>query len=186
MESILSSKEFKKFGKHEGFEHHKITPLHSRTNSEAERFMQILINRERIAYLEGKNPYERQNPIQDMLAAYRSTPHQTKGVAAPYDATRRGITKTKLNYVETTEGKQKVTTKSEELFVVVNIQHIFIFLLLLFYFHLPTIIFSETFHLFRSVLHFGFQPLPQRFFFDFRYIFSSFCCYTFNIFILLS
>ena len=99
----FSSKEFKEFGKKEGFEHHKITPLHPRANGEAERFMQTLNKVERIAHLQEKNRYERQNAIQDMLVAYRSTPHPATEVA-PYDAMRGCIIRTKLDHVEPKEG----------------------------------------------------------------------------------
>ena len=99
----FNSKEFKESGKQEGFEHHKITPLHPRANGEAERFMQTLNKVERIAHLQGKNRYERQNAIQDMLVAYRSTPNPATGLA-PYDAMRGCIIRTKLDHVEPKEG----------------------------------------------------------------------------------
>ena len=65
--------------------------------------MQSLNKMERIAHLQGKNRYERQNAIQDMLVAYRSTPHPATGVA-PYDAMRGCIIRTKLDHVEPKEG----------------------------------------------------------------------------------
>ena len=74
--------------------------------------MQILNKVERIAHLQGKNCYERQNAIQDMLVAYRSTPHPATGVA-PYDAMRGCIIRMKLDHVEPKKGTWKVTTKPE-------------------------------------------------------------------------
>jgi transposase InsO family protein len=50
----FNSREFKEFGREEGFEHHNITPLHPRANGEAERFMQMLNKTERVANLQGK------------------------------------------------------------------------------------------------------------------------------------
>ena len=83
----FSSKDFQEFALEEGFEHHKITPLHPRANREVERFMQMLNKTEQIAHLQGKDRLERQNAIQDMLTAYRSTPHPATGVT-PFEAMR--------------------------------------------------------------------------------------------------
>ena len=47
--------------------------------------MQTLNKIEQIANLQGKNRLERRNAVQDMLIAYRSTPHPATGVA-PYEA----------------------------------------------------------------------------------------------------
>ena len=66
----FNSEEFKEFAKQEGFQHHRVTPLHPT---------------EQIASLQGKNRLERRNAIQDMLIAYRSTPHPATGIA-PYEA----------------------------------------------------------------------------------------------------
>ena len=75
----FNSKEFKEFAKQEGFHHHIITTLHPRANGEAEKFMQTLNKTEQIANLQGKDRHERRNAIQDMLIAYRSTPHPATG-----------------------------------------------------------------------------------------------------------
>ena len=83
----FSSKDFQEFALEEGFEHHKITPLHPTANGEVERFMQMLNKTEQIAHLQGKDRLERQNAIQDMLTAYRSTPHPATGVT-PFEAMR--------------------------------------------------------------------------------------------------
>ena len=37
----FNSKEFKEFGKQEGFQHHKFMPLHPWANGKAEQFMQM-------------------------------------------------------------------------------------------------------------------------------------------------
>ena len=68
--------------------------------------MEMLNKTERIAHLQGKNRYERQNAIQDMLVAYRSTSHPATGVV-PYDAMRGGIIRTKLDHVEPTEERME-------------------------------------------------------------------------------
>ena len=80
----FNSKEFNDFAKQEGFQHHRVTSLHPRANEEAERFMQALSKTEQITNLQGKNRLERRNAVQDMLIAYRSTPHPATGVA-PYE-----------------------------------------------------------------------------------------------------
>lgn len=95
----FNSKEFNEFAKQEGFQHHRVTPLHPRANGEVERFMQTLNKTEQIASLQGKNRLERRNAVQDMLIAYRSTPHPATEVA-PYEALRGTPVRTKLDYIE--------------------------------------------------------------------------------------
>jgi len=62
-----------------------VTPLHPKANGEVERFMQTLNKTEQITNLQGKNHLERRNVVQDMLIAYKLTPHPATGVAT-YDA----------------------------------------------------------------------------------------------------
>ena len=38
----LNSKKFSDFAEKEGFQHHRVTPLHSKSNGQVERFMQVL------------------------------------------------------------------------------------------------------------------------------------------------
>ena len=95
----FNSKEFNEFAEQEGFQHHRVTPLHPRANGEVERFMQTLNKTEQIASLQGKNRLERRNAVQDMLTAYRSTPHPATGVA-PYEALKGTSVRTKLDYIE--------------------------------------------------------------------------------------
>ena len=95
----FNSKEFNEFAEQEGFKHHRVTPLHPRANGEVERFMQTLNKTEQIASLQGKNRLERRNAVQDMLTAYRSTPHPATGVA-PYEALKGTSVRTKLDYIE--------------------------------------------------------------------------------------
>ena len=76
-----------------------MTPLHPRANGEVERFMQTLNKTEQIASLQGKNRLERRNAVQNMLIAYRSTPHPATEVA-PYEALRGTPVRTKLDYIE--------------------------------------------------------------------------------------
>ena len=73
--------------------------MHPRANGEAERFMQMLNKTERVANLQGKNRLDRQNSVQDMLVAYRSTPHPATGVT-PYEAMSRATIRTKMDHVE--------------------------------------------------------------------------------------
>ena len=95
----FNSKEFKEFSKEEGFQHHNITPAHPRADGEAERFMQTLNKTEQIANLQRKNRFDRQNAIQDLLTAYRSTPHPATGVV-PYTAMRGVDIRTKLDHIQ--------------------------------------------------------------------------------------
>lgn len=95
----FNSEEFNEFAEQEGFQHHRVTPLHPRANGEVERFMQTLNKTEQIASLQGKNRLERRNAVQDMLTAYRSTPHPITGVA-PYEALKGTSARTKLDYIE--------------------------------------------------------------------------------------
>ena len=95
----FNSKEFNEFAMQEGFQHHRVTPLHPRANGEAERFMQTLNKTEQIASLQGKDRLERRNAIQDMLISYRSTPHPATGVT-PYEAMRGATVRIKLDYID--------------------------------------------------------------------------------------
>ena len=61
--------------------------------------MQTLNKTEQIASLQGKDRLERQNAVQDMLIAYRSTPHPATGVS-PYEAMREAVVRIKLDHVE--------------------------------------------------------------------------------------
>jgi len=95
----FNSKDFNEFAKQEGFQHHRVMAFHPRGNGEVERFMQTLNKVEQIASFQGKSRLERRNAIQDMLIAYRSTPHPATGVA-PYDALKGAPVRTKLDYIE--------------------------------------------------------------------------------------
>ena len=95
----FNSKEFQEFAAQEGFQHHRITPNHPRANGEAERFMQLLNKTEQIATLQGKDKLERQNAMQDMLIAYRSTPHPATGVSS-YEAMRGATVRTRLDHIK--------------------------------------------------------------------------------------
>ena len=90
----FNSKEFQEFAAQEGFQHHRITPNHPRANGKPQRFMQLLNKTEQIATLQGKDKLERQNTMQEMLIAYRSTPHPAIGVS-PYEAMRGATVRTR-------------------------------------------------------------------------------------------
>ena len=74
----FSSKDFQEFALEKRFEHHKITQINPRENGEVKRFLQMLNKKEQIAYQQGKGRLKRQNVIQDMLTAYRSTHFQPR------------------------------------------------------------------------------------------------------------
>ena len=78
----FNSIDFAHFAIEEGFEHHKITPLHPRANGEAKAFMKVLNKTEQIATLQNKDSAP---AIQEMLIGYRSIPHPATGIS-PYEA----------------------------------------------------------------------------------------------------
>lgn len=61
--------------------------------------MQTLNKTEQIASLQGKDRLERQNTVQDMLIAYRSTPHPAAGVT-PYEAMKGAMERIKLDHID--------------------------------------------------------------------------------------
>lgn len=94
----FNSHEFREFAEEEGFRHHRVTPLHARANGQAESFMKMLNKTEEIAELEAGNDYEKKRRIQNMLTAYRSTPHPATGIA-PYQAMMNRNVRTKLDHM---------------------------------------------------------------------------------------
>jgi len=91
----FNGREFKQFAEEEGFRHHIVTPEHARANGEAERFMQTLNKTERIINQKTKDKYERRAMVENMLTAYRDTPHPATGVT-PYDAMKNRRVRTRL------------------------------------------------------------------------------------------
>ena len=77
--------------------HHRVTPNHLRANGQVERFMQTLNKTEQIAHLQGKSGPDRNMAVQDMLIAYRDTPHPATGIS-PYQAMMNRPVRTKLDY----------------------------------------------------------------------------------------
>ena len=94
----FNSNDFEEFARQEGFQHHKVTPLHPRANGEAERFMQTLKKTEKIAQLQSKGKLESQNAIHDMLVAYRATPYAATGISS-YEAMRGMAIRTRRDYI---------------------------------------------------------------------------------------
>ncbi|XP_064622622.1 uncharacterized protein K02A2.6-like [Lineus longissimus] len=95
----FTSEAFRQFAEEEGFDHHKVTPLHARANGEAESFMKMLNKIEQICHLQNLSGADREQAIQNMLVAYRSTPHPGIGVS-PYQAMMNRDVRTKLDYIE--------------------------------------------------------------------------------------
>ena len=93
----FNSEQFKDFAKEEGFVHHRVTPNHPRANGQVERFMQTLNKTEQIAHLQGKSGPDRNMAVQDMLMAYRDTPHPATGIS-PYQAMMNRPVRTRLDY----------------------------------------------------------------------------------------
>jgi len=83
--------------KEEGFVHHRVTPNHPRANGQVERFMQTLNKTDQIAHLQGKSGPDRNMAIQDMLMAYRDTPHPSTGITH-YEAMMKRPVRNKLDY----------------------------------------------------------------------------------------
>ena len=91
----FNSKNFKDFAVEEGFEHHPVTPAHARANGTVESFMKMLNKTEQIAHLTGT---DRVTAVQDMLSAYRATPHPATNVS-PYEAMMNRTVRTKLDQI---------------------------------------------------------------------------------------
>ena len=109
----FNSKDFEQFSKQEGFKHHVVTPDHARANGTVERFMQSLNKTERIIRRRTKNKDDRRNAIQDMLTAYRETPHPATGVA-PNDAMGYRTIRTKLDAKVITKPNDQAMTKRDK------------------------------------------------------------------------
>jgi hypothetical protein len=107
----FNGKEFAQFAEEEGFKHHRITPLHPRANGQAENFMRLINKTEQIANIQGKTKAERRNAIQEMLVAYRATPHPATNVT-PYEAMKNREMRTKLDYEDPEEERNP---KEEEI-----------------------------------------------------------------------
>ncbi|XP_068726392.1 uncharacterized protein [Montipora capricornis] len=80
----FNSEQLKDFAKEEGFVHHRV---------QVERFMQT----EQIAHLQGKSGPDRNMAVQDMLMAYRDTPHPATGIS-PYQDMIKRPARAKLDY----------------------------------------------------------------------------------------
>ncbi len=93
----FNSREFEQFADEEGFIHHCVTPLHPRANGEAEAFMRLVNKTEQMSVLQGLDTAEREMAMQEMLIAYRSTPHQATGVT-PYKAMQYREIRTRIDY----------------------------------------------------------------------------------------
>jgi len=111
----FNSHEFKEFSKEEGFYHHAITPLHPRANGEVESFMKMVNKTEQISHLQGKDASDRRIAIQEMLQAYRSTPHPATGVS-PYNAMYGRDIRTKIDYTRANEvlGEEDVNINNKD------------------------------------------------------------------------
>ena len=59
--------------------------------------MQTLNKTEQTAHLQGKSGPDRKMAVQDMLTAYRDTPHPATGIS-PYQAMMNRPVRTKLDY----------------------------------------------------------------------------------------
>ena len=105
----FNSNDFSEFALEEGFEHHRVTPLHPQTNGEAESFMRLLNKMERIAHLQQRDYHL---ALSDLLTGYRATPHPATGVA-PYDMITNRRLRTKLcdSYLEQTEKDIEITQR---------------------------------------------------------------------------
>ena len=115
---LFNSEEFAQFAAHEGFIHHRITPEHPRANGEAERFMQTLNKTEQIAHLQGKHASQGEIAVQEMLTAYRDTPHPATWIT-PYEALHGRPIRTRLDHEpgqETAQGEEdrKINEQDKE------------------------------------------------------------------------
>ena len=72
----FNSESFQMFATQLGFRHHRITPVWSRANGEAKRFMKTLEKAVRTAVIQGKNW---KLELFTFLRQYRAIPHSTTG-----------------------------------------------------------------------------------------------------------
>ena len=105
----FNSIDFANFAIEEGFEHHKITPLHPRANGAAEAFMKVLNKTEQIANLQNKDSA---TAIQEMLIAYRCTPHPATDIS-PYEALMKRKVRTKLGYIQRKHNDREITEEKK-------------------------------------------------------------------------
>ncbi|CAC5366628.1 unnamed protein product [Mytilus coruscus] len=108
-EPPFNAVEFVNFAAEQGFEHHKITPLHPRADGKAEAFMKVLNKTEQIAKLQNKDSAI---AVQEMLVGYRSTPHLATGVS-PYEALMKRRVRTKLGYIPRTNDDEEITDEKK-------------------------------------------------------------------------
>ena len=79
--------------------------------------MQMLNKMEQIAHLQGKDLLERQNALQEMLTAYRSTTHPATGITAN-EAVRGATVRTKLDDIQPKgQGSEKDDIMDEILYM---------------------------------------------------------------------
>ena len=90
----FTSREFSEFAEEEGFQHHRVTPMHPRANGEAENFMKLLNKTEQRARIQKTSSTI---ALQEMLTSYRSAPHPATGIT-PYEGMMNRLVRTKLDY----------------------------------------------------------------------------------------
>lgn len=90
----FTSREFSEFAEVEGFQHHRMTPMHPRANGEAENFIKLLNKTEQRSRIQ-KIPST--FALQEMLTGYRSRPHPATGIT-PYEGMMNRSVRTKLDY----------------------------------------------------------------------------------------
>ena len=90
----FTSREFSKFAEVEGFQNHRVTPMHPRANGEAENFMKLLNKTEQRARIQ---KISSTIALQKMLTGYPLTPHPATGIT-PYESMMNRLVRTKFNY----------------------------------------------------------------------------------------
>ena len=112
----FKSKQFKKYSRRMGFQHHRITPLHPKANGLVENFNKMLIKILKVARIQGL-PW--QDEMYTFLMNYRATPHLTTGKAPaellfgrPF-RTKLGLNGTKSDDAETREHDSLHKAKSK-------------------------------------------------------------------------
>ena len=110
----FNGNEFTEFSKQEGFNHHLVTPDHARANGEAERFMRTLNKAERIIAGKTRDKGLRRGAIQELLTAYRDSPHPATGIT-PYEGMFNRPIRTKLGTnLSTVPEEEEVNKKDAE------------------------------------------------------------------------
>ena len=110
-----SKAEYSDFAEEEGFQHPRVTPGHPRANGQVCRNLcKLSTKQSKLPICKGKQDLRGTWPIEDMLMAYRNTPHPATGVS-PYQYMMYRPIRTKLGHPISDRGRSKQDKQIDEL-----------------------------------------------------------------------